>query len=159
MVEAVYLRNLISSLFQTYTVGNISELWSKLSCKQPFQSYYNVKFTGFFVILLVYLSERMRYSDWRALQRQEDNGKGGMFSMIFWQLKNKSNNRRKIRLIKGNAKCRHLKNWPVKGLWGWCLSVWGPELHIPLLPYTLYTCAQYTYSHREGGVELNQREG
>jgi hypothetical protein len=77
MVEVVYLGNLISSLFQTYTVGNISELWSKLSCKQPFKSYYNVKFTGFFVILLVYLSERMRYSDWRALQRQEDNGEGG----------------------------------------------------------------------------------
>jgi hypothetical protein len=27
-------------------------------------------------------------------------------------------------------------------------------------PYTLYTCKQYTYSHRErGGGELNQREG
>ncbi len=27
-------------------------------------------------------------------------------------------NRRKIRLIKGNTKCRHQKNWPVKGLCG-----------------------------------------
>jgi hypothetical protein len=30
-------------------------------------------------------------------------------------------------------------------------------------PYTLYTCIQYTYSHREGvgviGGELNQRKG
>jgi hypothetical protein len=29
-------------------------------------------------------------------------------------------------------------------------------------PYTMYTCIQYTYSHREGtrgGGELNQREG
>jgi hypothetical protein len=34
--------------------------------------------------------------------------------------------RRNIRLIEGNAKCRHLKDWPVKGLCGRCLSVWGP---------------------------------
>jgi hypothetical protein len=29
------------------------------------------------------------------------------------------------------------------------------------MKFTLYTCIQYTYSHREGGegVELNQREG
>jgi hypothetical protein len=30
---------------------------------------------------------------------------------------------RKIRLIEGNAKCRHLKNLIVKGLCGRCLSV------------------------------------
>jgi hypothetical protein len=32
---------------------------------------------------------------------------------------------------------------------------------IPSTPFTLYTCIQYTYFHREGGkgVELNQREG
>ncbi len=30
------------------------------------------------------------------------------------------------------AKCSNLKNWPVKGLCGRCLFVWGP-------PYTLYT--------------------
>ncbi len=30
--------------------------------------------------------------------------------------------RRKIRLIKVSAKCRHLKNWPVKALCGRCLS-------------------------------------
>ncbi len=39
-----------------------------------------------------------------------------------------------IRLIEGNAKCRHLKNGPVKGLCGRCLSVWGPETHTPPPP-------------------------
>ncbi len=29
------------------------------------------------------------------------------------------------------AKCRHLKNWPVKWLCGRCLSVLGPEPHTP----------------------------
>ncbi len=38
--------------------------------------------------------------------------------------------RRKIRFIEGNAKC-HLKDKPVKGLCGRCLSVWGPEPHNP----------------------------
>ncbi len=36
---------------------------------------------------------------------------------------------RKIRLIEVNAKCRHLKNLPVKALFVRCLSVWGPEPH------------------------------
>ncbi len=66
--------------------------------------------------------------------------------------------RRKIRFIESNAKCRHLKNLPGKGLWGRCLSALGSEPHTPP-PYTLYKCIQYTYSHREGGGELNQREG
>ena len=34
--------------------------------------------------------------------------------------------------IDTKAKCHHLKNWPVKGLCGRCLFVWGP-------PYTLYS--------------------
>jgi hypothetical protein len=34
--------------------------------------------------------------------------------------------RRKIRLIEGNAKCRHLKKLTVQGLCGRCLSVSGP---------------------------------
>jgi hypothetical protein len=34
----------------------------------------------------------------------------------------KSLEHRKRRLIEGNAKCRHLKKWPVKGLCGRCLS-------------------------------------
>ncbi len=33
-----------------------------------------------------------------------------------------------------------------------------PEPHTAPPPYTLYTCIQYTYSHKEGG-EKNQREG
>jgi hypothetical protein len=41
-----------------------------------------------------------------------------------------------IRLIEGNAKCRHLKKWLVKGLCGKCLSVWGPEPHPPPPPHT-----------------------
>jgi hypothetical protein len=32
-------------------------------------------------------------------------------------------NRRKIRLIEGKAKCHHLKNLPITGLFGRCLSV------------------------------------
>ncbi len=65
--------------------------------------------------------------------------------------------RRNIRLIEGNAKCRHQINLPWKGLCGSCLSVWGPEPHTP--PHTLYTCIQYTYSHSEGGGGgLNQGE-
>ncbi len=63
--------------------------------------------------------------------------------------------RRKRTLIEGNAECRHLKNLPVKELCGGCLSVWGPEPHIPPSPYTLFsivfTCIQYTYPRREGG--------
>jgi hypothetical protein len=31
--------------------------------------------------------------------------------------------RRKIRIIEGNAKLRHLKHLTVKSLCGWCLSV------------------------------------
>ncbi len=34
--------------------------------------------------------------------------------------------RRKIRMIEGNAKCCYLKKWPVKELCGGCLSVGGP---------------------------------
>jgi hypothetical protein len=67
---------------------------------------------------------------------------------------------RKIRLIEGNSRCRLLTNLSVKGLCGRCLSVWGSKPHTPP-PYTLYTCKQYTLSHREGGSvgELYQREG
>jgi hypothetical protein len=69
--------------------------------------------------------------------------------------------RGKIRFIEGNAKCRHLKKWPVKGLCGRCLSVWGQQ------PYTHppYTCIVNVYTVyfftqvREEGWELNQRAG
>ncbi len=61
--------------------------------------------------------------------------------------------RREIRLIEGNWKCRHLKNLPVKGLCGRCLSVWSPEPHTPSPPlHTVYvSCIQYTHSHTEEG--------
>ncbi len=57
--------------------------------------------------------------------------------------------RRKIRLIEGNAKCRHRKKLKCKGQVFICLS--EAQNPIPRTPYTLYTCIQYTYSHREGG--------
>ncbi len=47
-----------------------------------------------------------------------------------------------------------LKNLPVKGLCGRCyICLRLPPLLWPHSPpsYTLYTCIQYTYSHREGG--------
>jgi hypothetical protein len=51
------------------------------------------------------------------------------------------------------AKWCNLKNWPVKGLCGRCLFVWGP-------PYTLYTyfILIHTGKGLRGGEELNQRE-
>ncbi len=60
------------------------------------------------------------------------------------------------------AKSRHVKNLPVQGLCGRCLSVWGPLPSydpIPPSPYTLvqYTCILNTYSHREGGGSLPER--
>jgi hypothetical protein len=67
--------------------------------------------------------------------------------------------RRKIRLIEGNAKCRHLRKLTCKGTLRQgvfiCPKAQNP---IPYLPNTLFACILYTYSHREeGGVE--QREG
>jgi hypothetical protein len=65
-----------------------------------------------------------------------------------------SGDRIKMRLIVGTAKCRHLKNRPVKGLCGRCLSVWGPE------PGTapLHTvCILYLFTQGRGR-ELNHRE-
>ncbi len=59
--------------------------------------------------------------------------------------------RRKIRLIKGqkgNAKCRHLKKLTYKGT---VAGVYLSKAHNPPPLYTLYTCIQYTYSHRGRG--------
>jgi hypothetical protein len=70
--------------------------------------------------------------------------------------------RRKIRLIEGNAKCRHLKKFTCTPLCGRYLSVWCPESITPPPLHTgyMYT-VRYTYSHREGGeegrVELERR--
>jgi hypothetical protein len=58
--------------------------------------------------------------------------------------------RSSVRLIDGNAKFSHLKNWPVKGLCGRCLSVWGPKpLTTPPPPLHLYTV--YLFTQRLGG--------
>ncbi len=69
--------------------------------------------------------------------------------------------RRKIRLIEGNAKCRHLKKLTWKGLCGRCLSVWGPELHTPppLTPCKrVYSILIHTGKGGKGG-EFNQTVG
>jgi hypothetical protein len=61
----------------------------------------------------------------------------------------------KIRLIECSSKLRYLEKFTCKGTLRqvFYLSEAPPP---PLtLPYTLYTCIQYTYSHREGGGEGN----
>jgi hypothetical protein len=67
---------------------------------------------------------------------------------------------RKIRLVEGNAECRHRNSWPVKGLCDSCLSVWGPE---PPPPHTLNTCISTVYFFTQGtggrAGELNKRDG
>jgi hypothetical protein len=57
--------------------------------------------------------------------------------------------RRNIRLIEGKTKCRHLNKLTLKGTLRHVFICLRPKPQIP--PYTLYTCIQYTYSHREGG--------
>jgi hypothetical protein len=65
---------------------------------------------------------------------------------------------RKIRLIEDNAKCRHLKIWPVKGLWGRCLSVWGQEPHTPPFKHCyVYTVYLFTQGGGRGRVEPERR--
>jgi hypothetical protein len=60
--------------------------------------------------------------------------------------------RREIRLIESNAKCGHLKKLTCKGTMRQVyIYMSGSQNLIPLPPYTLYTCIQYTYSHREEG--------
>ncbi len=60
--------------------------------------------------------------------------------------------RRKLRLIEGNAKCRHLKNGLVKGLCGRCLSAWGSEPHNPPSNlHTVYVYRVYLFIQGRGG--------
>ncbi len=65
-----------------------------------------------------------------------------------------------MNIMDGNAKCHHLKKLTCKGTLRQVLICLRPRTQYPL-PYTLYTCIQYTYSCREGreGDGLNQREG
>ncbi len=87
------------------------------------------------------------------------------FFQFNYSQKWKHSNRRKTRLIESNTKCRYLTNLPVQGLCGrlfYLSEAPSPPDHITpdLPPYTLYSCIQYTYSHREGGRgRANQKEG
>jgi hypothetical protein len=65
----------------------------------------------------------------------------------------------KMRAVEGNAKW-HLKNWPVKGLCGMCLSVWGPEPHTPPPPlHTVYVNTVYLFTQGRGGGGRVEPEG
>ncbi len=72
--------------------------------------------------------------------------------------------RRKIRLLEGNAKCRHLKELNLKGtLRQVFISLWPRTLYPYPLPYTLFTCIVYTTVYfftqgRGGVVEPGRRE-
>ncbi len=79
--------------------------------------------------------------------------------------------RRKIRLIENNAKCRHLKKLPVKGLCGRCLSVLGPlpskvlqkivsntTQHPPPIRFQPHTVCTYCTSTQGKGDERWTRE-
>ncbi len=57
---------------------------------------------------------------------------------------------RKIRLIEGNVKCRHLKKLTCKGTLRQLFICVRPKPP-PRPPPPLYTCIQYIYSQREGG--------
>ncbi len=55
-----------------------------------------------------------------------------------------------INKIDTKAKCRHLKNWPVKGLCARCLkSLWTGDTasHIGIFDPALWTVAPLTFSH------------
>jgi hypothetical protein len=59
---------------------------------------------------------------------------------------------RETRIIEGNAKCHHIKQFIYKGTLQVfiCLRPRTPYPPPPPTSYTLYTCVQHTYSHREG---------
>jgi hypothetical protein len=72
--------------------------------------------------------------------------------------------RRKIILIKSNTKCRYLKKLTRRGTLRqvfYLSEAPSPPMNPPPPPYTLYTCLQYNYSHREGeegGGELKREK-
>jgi len=57
--------------------------------------------------------------------------------------------------MEGNTKCFHLKNRPVKGLCGSCLSVWGPEPPTHCIP--VYSILIHTGKGVGGRVEPERR--
>ncbi len=52
-----------------------------------------------------------------------------------------------------------LKNLPVKGLCGKCLSVWGPEPHCPPPLHIIYVYAAYLLTQERGGGVETERSG
>jgi hypothetical protein len=73
-------------------------------------------------------------------------------------------NRRKIRLIECNAKCRYLKKLTCTGILGQVFYLSEPLLSYgPVLPpYTLYTCIQYSmliHTGKEGEITKEKIRG
>jgi hypothetical protein len=66
-----------------------------------------------------------------------------------WCLTGEGVVRRKIRLIEGNAECRHLKTLTCRGTLRQVFICLRPRT---LCPPPITHCIQYTYSHREGGM-------
>jgi hypothetical protein len=63
----------------------------------------------------------------------------------------KGSARRKIRLIEGNAKCRHLKKFMCKGTLRQVFICLRPRTPSSAYLHTVYVYGiQYIYSHREG---------
>jgi hypothetical protein len=59
--------------------------------------------------------------------------------------------RRKIKLVEDNAKCRHLKKLICKGTLRQVFNCLRPRTPYPPLHTLKYTCIQYSYSRRERG--------
>jgi hypothetical protein len=71
--------------------------------------------------------------------------------------------RRKIRLIECNAKCRYLKNWPLKGLCGRCfIFLRPPPLRWPYTPPPLTHCVHvhtvYLFTLGGWGEEITREK-
>jgi hypothetical protein len=68
-------------------------------------------------------------------------------------------NRRKIRLIEGNAKCRYLKKFTCKGTWRKVFICLRPRIPSPPPLYTVYVYTVYLFTQGrwEGEVEPERR--
>ncbi len=75
------------------------------------------------------------------------------------QLGNRAGDVERLDYLESNAKCRYLKKFTCKRTLRQVFFCLTPYSSL----YTLYTCIQFTYSHREGrkggGGRANQREG
>ncbi len=119
-----------------------------------------------------HISQRYKdFSDWFSIHDLEGNICSAYDLKIeLWLIRQKASSRIQkeisensthglINYIDTKAKCSHLKIWPVKGLCGRCLSVWGPEPQHPPSLHTVYVYTVYLFTQRKGGGRLNQREG